>query len=149
MADEIRPDRLFDSNDRRRHEAVSIFLVAVGGALGTGARHLLSEAITDANGVPHGIMVVNPTGALLIGVLVETLAMTVRDPHRHRRAHLLLTTGIMGGYTTYSGLALGAAALIREGRPMAAVAYGFITVLVGALATATGIWLARTIGHRP
>lgn len=149
MTDEIRPDKPFEINARLRHGAVSMFLVAVGGALGTGVRHLLSDAINDTNGVPFGILVVNLTGALLIGVLVETLAMRVHNPDRHRQGQLLFTTGIMGGYTTYSGLALGAAELIRNGRPVAAVAYGFITVLVGALATGAGIWLARMIGHRP
>lgn len=134
--------------DAGRHPRLaSASLVAAGGTVGTAARYPLGRAIGDAGGVPVGIVAVNLTGALLIGVLVELLASRIPDPHRRHRLRLLFGTGVLGGYTTYSAFALGAAELVRDGRPAMALAYGLGTVLVGAAATGAGIWLARTIAR--
>lgn len=78
-----------------------LLFIALGGALGTVARYLISLAAARWLGpeFPYGTLIVNAVGAFLIGVVQElgTETMLVSD---HTR--LFLTTGVMGGLTTYS-----------------------------------------------
>lgn len=117
-------------------------LVFVGGALGTAARYGLAEAFPAVSGVPYTVFAINLLGALLLGALVEGLAVRGPDEGRLLRLRLLLGTGFMGGFTTYSALATDAALLLRGGATALAVGYGVATVVCGALATLAGIALA-------
>lgn len=75
--------------------------ICLGGAVGTGARYLLSGWLLRlaGPGFPWGTLAVNMIGSFLLGLLMhvslttELLSPTVR---------LALTTGVMGGFTTYS-----------------------------------------------
>lgn len=116
-------------------------LVFVGGTLGTAAREGLSLAVPRIDDIPVAILGVNLFGALLLGVLLEALVRSGPDHGRRRLVRLLLGTGLMGGFTTYSALATDTALLIGGGRAVVGVAYGIGTVLLGAVATALGIWL--------
>ena len=78
-----------------------LLVVCVGGAIGSGARYLLSNWTLAAFGAafPYGTIAVNAIGSFLIcaimhlGVSANVISPTLR---------LFLTTGIMGGFTTYS-----------------------------------------------
>jgi CrcB protein len=115
----------------------SIALVFAGGTVGAGAREALTVALPLTDPVPIAILIANLLGAFLLGLLLEALA---RDTGSGvARTRLLLGTGLLGGFTTYSALALAVAQLLVDGRPWHALAYGLGTVVFGALVTWGGI----------
>jgi CrcB protein len=80
---------------------------------------------------------------------LETLASRGPDDGRRRRLRLLLGTGVLGGFTTYSALATETGLLLTDGRAGAALLYALGTVIVGALASWAGIGAGRALGRRP
>ncbi|MBN9611987.1 MAG: hypothetical protein J0H64_00710, partial [Actinobacteria bacterium] len=64
------------------------------------------------------------------------------------RVRLLCGTGMLGGFTTYSSLALAVAALLHDGQGWIALGYGLGTLLLGALTTYFGILLGTTLRRR-
>lgn len=118
-------------------DARAVGTVAAGGAAGTVARHLLVGAAA-----PHGwaaTLAVNVAGAFLLGVLLERLARGGPDTGRRRRLRLLLGTGALGGFTTYSGIAVEVLARLDAGQWAGAAAYGLGTVLAGLAACGAGV----------
>lgn len=129
-----------------RHEWLrpgAVAVVFVGGVLGGGARETLIAIIPSGAPIPIAVLIANLLGALLLGLLLEGLIG--RDTPAATRARLLLGTGFLGGFTTYSSLALAAAALAGQGEPWIALAYGLGTVVLGALATLLGLLLAAKL----
>lgn len=124
-----------------------LLLVLVGGALGTGAREALTLVWPTAD-LPYAVLTANLVGAFLLGWLLEALVRRGPDEGRRRRVRLLLGTGLLGGFTTYSALATDAARLLGDGRTTSGLTYAFLTVVVGAAATFAGIALAA-VTHRP
>jgi CrcB protein len=78
-----------------------LLLIALGGAIGTILRYLTSVFAVRWFGpeFPYGTLIVNLTGAFIIGLVQELGTETVLIPDN---ARLFLTTGMMGGLTTYS-----------------------------------------------
>jgi CrcB protein len=75
--------------------------ICLGGAVGTGARYLLSGWLHRAAGpgFPYGTLAVNVLGSFLLGALMHVALTTeILQP----TLRLALTTGVMGGFTTYS-----------------------------------------------
>lgn len=120
-----------------------IALVALGGAAGTLARHGVEQMLGHPDGLPLGTITVNLVGAFALGALLEGLATRGSDVGRRRAARLLLGTGFLGGFTTYSALAVETDGLLRDGRVAIALAYGLTTVVVGLLASLAGVFCAR------
>lgn len=125
-----------------RLRPVHLVVVLLGGTLGTAAREGLGLAIPAADAVPWAVLVANLVGAFLLGVLLDALVRGGGDRGIRRTLRLLLGTGFLGGFTTYSALATDTALLLGAGQGWLAAAYGLGTVLVGALATVAGILLA-------
>ncbi len=122
----------------------SLLLVAGGGAVGTTARHLLEAAFPPAPGeVPWVTLVINVTGAFLLGALLTTLARTGADTGLRRRVRLAVGTGALGGYTTYSTFAVEVWGLLDAGHTWAGAGYTAGMVLAGVLAAALGLLLVR------
>src|SRR5699024_7793510 len=120
----------------------SIALVALGGTAGTAAREAVSLAMAPAGGIPVAILAVNLLGAFLLGGLPEALAHRGPDRGRRRAVRLLAGTGFIGGFTTYSTLAVDTARLLGDGEVAGGLGYALGTVFVGALATWCGIAVA-------
>ena len=118
-------------------------LALIGGSLGTAAREAISLAIPDRAGIPAAIFGVNILGAFCLGLLLSALARLGPDIGMRRRIRILVGTGFMGGFTTFSALATDTAGLLGEGRIGAGLAYGLATVIIGGLATWAGIVVAR------
>jgi CrcB protein len=78
-----------------------LLLICLGGAVGTGARYLTSLWAAGAfgTGFPAGTLIVNVLGSFLIGFIMQMSATTELISSDTR---LMLTTGVMGGFTTYS-----------------------------------------------
>ena len=123
-------------------------LVWLGGAAGTASRYLLSTAVPVRLSGPAVILLINVVGAFLLGLLLERLARGGPDTGRRRLVRLSVGTGFLGGFTTYSALALDTVTLAGDGRFGAAAAYGLVTVVVGALASIAGIGLGRLEADR-
>lgn len=126
---------------------VYLVVVAVGGAVGVETRFLITDAVAPAMSAPAITFVINIVGSLLLGVLLEALALRGPDQGVRRRLRLLVGTGFLGGFTTYSTLAVDAATLLADGHPDAGIAYGLGSVIAGVLAAAVGVW-AAAIAHR-
>lgn len=114
-------------------------VVALGGALGTGAREGVSLLVPSSGEFPVAILLINLSGAFLLGLLLDALARRGPDVGRRRFARLLLGTGFCGGFTTYSSLATATAVLLTDSATGTAVLYALITVLGGAVASWAGI----------
>lgn len=84
-----------------------VVLVAVGGAIGTALRAGITLAIGDDLG-PALVPLINVVGAFLIGILFGWRSRMPRSS-RAQRVQLFLGTGVLGGFTTYSALAVEAA----------------------------------------
>lgn len=127
---------------------VYLAIVALGGGVGTETRFLITDAVARALSAPVITFVLNVVGSVLLGVLLEALALRGPDQGVRRRLRLLLGTGFLGGFTTYSTLALDAATLLSDGHWEAGVGYGVGSVVAGVLAAAVGVWIA-VVAHRP
>jgi CrcB protein len=90
------------------------FLVCLGGAIGTGARYLVTLVAVRWLGVefPYGTLTVNLVGAFGVGVIqaLGMEALMISDT-----ARLFLATGMMGGFTTYSAFSYETVRLMESG----------------------------------
>ncbi|MDR6176119.1 CrcB protein [Nocardioides zeae] len=119
---------------------VALPLVFLGGAVGTLARHLLAELVSPVGGVPLTIGAVNVLGAFVLGLLLGGLRGGPLTGRPHLR--LLVGTGLLGGFTTYSALAVDSVRLARDDAALTA-AYGVGSVLLGLVAAASGVALTQ------
>ena len=117
-------------------------LISLGGALGTAARYLLSVWLLRALGpaFPYGTLAVNVIGSFLLGVIMQAgLDTTVLSP----TARVVLGTGVMGGFTTYSAFNYETLQYVQQGAWATAALYVVTTLLVCLAAAALGIAAAR------
>lgn len=121
-----------------------LFLVALGGALGSGLRHLTNVAAARMFGVgfPWGTLAVNVIGSFLMGLFVELLA---RRFGASAELRLFVATGILGGYTTFSAFTLDFAVLAGRGALAQAFVYIAASVLVSIAALFLGMWVAKCL----
>lgn len=121
-----------------------LFAIAVGGGIGALGRHFLSSAVTVllGSGFPWGILVVNILGGFLMGTFVEAGALKFSFTLETRA---FLTTGLLGGFTTFSAFSLDAALLIDRGEWMSAILYVASSALLSIAALFAGLWLVRSL----
>ncbi|MFS0912148.1 CrcB family protein [Microbacterium sp. 179-I 3D2 NHS] len=112
-----------------------VLLVALGGTLGTAARLALALVLPDGGGFPVAVLIANVLGAFLIGVLAARLP----GPSDLR---LMLGTGVLGGFTTYSSLAVGAIGLAAAS-PLVAGGYVVGSLVLGLAAAGLGLRWGR------
>lgn len=119
-----------------------ILAVALGSAAGGVARFLLSAWLQQrsAASFPLATLLVNVSGSLLLGVLA-TWTFETAGVSAELRA--LLTTGLCGGYTTFSTFSLETVALADEGAWGRAAAYVTVSVVLSVLAAFAGVAGAR------
>ncbi|QNA91645.1 CrcB family protein [Microbacterium sp. Se63.02b] len=111
-----------------------LFLVAIGGTVGTAARLGLGLVLPDG-GFPAAVLVANVVGSFLIGVLAARLPATAD-------LRLLLGTGVLGGFTTYSAFTTGTLSLwVHE--PLLAFAYAVGSLVLGLGAATLGLRVGR------
>lgn len=117
-------------------------LVAAGGFLGTLARFAVARTTPDVAAWPVGTLLVNVVGAFALGLLLERLAGGV-ETARRRRIRLLVGTGLLGSFTTYSSFALETERLLVVGAYGTAVAYVAASLVAGLVACAAGVAVAH------
>ena len=120
----------------------SIFLVGLGGGLGSIARYLCQRWFTQAHpgDFPWGTFVVNITGCLLIGII---WGVSMKWLNFAENWKLFLMTGFCGGFTTFSAFALEGTGLIREEKIGIFLVYAGASVILGLLATYVGFKISR------
>jgi CrcB protein len=124
--------------------AREVATVAVGGAVGVACREAIILVVPSLGGIPVAILIVNVIGAFLLGLLVEALAQRGPDAGARRSARLLLGTGLLGGFTTYSALAADGALLLGAD-PASGALYALGTLVLGAIAAFLGIALGSVV----
>ena len=123
---------------------VSLGLVVAGGAVGVAARAALVVPLAGTHPiiVPTVTMIVNLSGALLLGVIVGWL------DDRHPRWRVLLGTGVMGGFTTYSAFAVQVVSTFTAA-PIVGLALMAASLFGGVLAAAAGLVIGRRLADVP
>ncbi len=121
-----------------------LFLVMLGGAIGSGLRFLTNIAAIRlvGSGFPWGTFAVNVLGSFLMGLFVELLARRLNAPAELR---LFVATGILGGFTTFSAFSLDFAVLAGRGDHVQAYVYVAASVLVSIAALFVGLWVAKCL----
>jgi fluoride exporter len=119
--------------------AMAISIGAVAGAL---SRHYLSLAISSwwTSNLPWGIFVINLSGCWLIGLLYGLV--TMRVIHISSELYLMLTTGFLGAYTTFSTYGLGVIKLLEE-KWILGMSYAVGSAALGITSVRLGIIMAH------
>ncbi|WP_108249573.1 fluoride efflux transporter CrcB [Planctomonas deserti] len=107
-----------------------LVLAALAGGFGAAARFVLDSLLRARIPVryPVGTAVINASGSLLLGLVTGLAAASLLSPE----LQVVLGTGLLGGYTTFSTASVETVRLVREGRAGAALAHS-----VGMLVTCT------------
>lgn len=123
-----------------------IFIVGTGGFAGAVARYLFGGWIlhqTAAAKFPWSTLAVNVLGCLVMGVLS---GLATRLEWFTPQLRLLLLTGLLGGFTTFSAFGLETVHLLRRGEVFPAAAYALASVVLCIAAVWGGM---RTVGLLP
>jgi len=121
-----------------------VLWVALGGAIGSAARYSINVWSGRMFGTefPWHTLIVNVLGCFAMGVLIELMALRFHVTHE---ARAFLTTGILGGFTTFSAFSLDFVYLVERKHMMAAGGYALASVMVSLLAVFAGMNLIRAI----
>jgi len=122
-----------------------MFLITgAGGFLGSGFRYLAQRLIADHFPVsfPFGTLIINVTGCFLIGIIY---ALGDKTKILTPEMRIFLAVGICGGFTTFSTFSMDAFGLIRDSEYLYLTIYVLASVLLGILATITGIWIIKSL----
>lgn len=123
---------------------MGFLIVFLGGGLGAALRHgvNLASARWLGTGFPYATMIENVSGSLVMGLLAGYFAFR-GGPSQHWQ--LFLTTGILGGYTTFSAFSLDAVLLYERGALGLAALYVFGSVALSIAGLFAGLALARNV----
>jgi CrcB protein len=124
----------------------SILLVFLGAGIGGALRHGVNVGCARACGTafPWGTLTVNVVGSLLMGLIAGWLAFKT-ETGWGQPTRLFLTTGILGGFTTFSAFSLDAVLLWERGALGAAAAYVAVSVAASIAALVAGLALVRAL----
>lgn len=122
----------------------SYIVVFIGGGVGAALRHGVNRAAMTYLGTafPFGTLLVNVLGGLLMGVLTG-LFLVRTDVSEELK--LFLTTGLLGGFTTFSAFSLEAGLMWQRGEYSNFTAYSTASVLLSVVALFLGMALVRTV----
>lgn len=127
---------------------MTYLLVFLGGGIGAALRHGVNVAFTRwfGTGFPFHTVFENVSGSFVMGLLAGYFVLkgqeAGQDPQHLR---LFLTTGILGGYTTFSAFSLDAMLLWERGQIALAGAYVLVSVLASISALVIGLLLVRQL----
>jgi len=119
-------------------------IIFVGAGVGGVLRHLLNAWIMRLAGLefPLGILTINVIGSTAMGLVAGWFAFKGQAPQDVR---LFLTTGILGGFTTFSAFSLDAAILYERGQLGLAVVYVVASVALSVGGLFAGMWTMRSL----
>ena len=124
---------------------MNLLLVFIGGGLGSAARYGMSLAALRLGWIafPYAPLATTLSGCFVMGLITELLALkfSVSQPTR-----LFLTTGIVGGFTTFSTFALETAPHVEQGRISTALLYAGLSLGLGVGAVCDGRLEQKLLG---
>jgi CrcB protein len=122
---------------------MGFFIVFIGGGIGAALRHGFNLAFARLVGTafPYATLFENVSGSLTMGLLVAWLAFRGGVPQHWQ---LFLTTGILGGYTTFSTFSLDVAVLYERGEIGMATLYVLLSVVLSIGGLFGGLALVRS-----
>ena len=122
---------------------MTYLIVFLGGGAGAALRHGMNLAAARMLGTafPYGTLIINVTGSLIMGLIAGYFALK-GDASQHWR--LFLTTGILGGYTTFSAFSLDAALLYERGEVGLSALYVVASVAVSIMGLFAGLAIVRS-----
>lgn len=121
---------------------MGFLIVFIGGGIGAALRHGFNLAFARLFGAafPYATLFENVSGSIVMGALVALLAFRSGIPHHWQ---LFLTTGILGGYTTFSTFSLDVAVLYERGEIGLAALYVLLSVVLSIGGLFGGLALVR------
>ena len=121
---------------------MTYLIVFLGGGLGAALRHGINILSVRWLGTafPYGTLFINVTGSLIMGLIAGYFAFKGGISQHWT---LFLTTGILGGYTTFSAFSLDVVLLYERGETFLALAYVLLSVIVSVTALLGGLALTR------
>ncbi len=125
---------------------INILLVAIGGAFGSSSRYILGEFVVNYfRGVsfPLSTIIVNILGSFLAGML--HFYFTNYFEYISPAARLILMTGFLGGFTTFSTFSLDIFRLISAGQFNLAISYSLLSVILSIIAIFVGFYFASLV----
>lgn len=122
--------------------ALSFLVVFIGSGLGGMLRHGIGLVAVRFGGLtfPWGTLVINVAGSALMGLVIGLFAARSIS---NAEVRLFLTTGLIGGFTTWSTFALDAVSLWERGEPYAAAGYVAGSLILSFAALAAVLFAAR------
>ena len=121
-------------------------IVFAGGGLGAVIRHFVNQLVTRLAGLdfPLGVMLINISGSFIMGLAAAFFAFKA-DASWSQPVRLFITTGILGGYTTFSAFSLDVALLWERGEPLQALLYVLGSVVLSVMGLFAGLTLVRVL----
>ena len=121
-------------------------LVFLGAGIGGALRHAVNLGCARACGTafPYGTLAVNVVGSFVMGLLAGWLAFKT-EAGWSQPLRLFATTGILGGFTTFSAFSLDAVLLYERGEPALAGAYALGSVVLSILGLVAGLAIVRAL----
>jgi fluoride exporter len=121
-----------------------VLWVALGGGIGAAARHGVNvwSGRVFGDAFPWHTLIVNVAGCFAMGLLTGLMALKL---NLSPEARAFLTTGILGGFTTFSAFSLDFALLVERKAMLAAGAYAAASVLLSLLAVFAGLHAIRAL----
>jgi fluoride exporter len=122
----------------------AVLLVFLGGGIGSTLRHAVNVAFARwfGSGFPLHTLFENISGSIVMGLLATYFTLRTGSSQSLR---LFLTTGLLGGYTTFSAFSLDAMLLWERGQYGTALAYVGVSVGAAIVGLALGATLIRTL----
>lgn len=121
-------------------------IVFLGAGVGGAARHAVNTAAARmlGYGFPFGTLTVNVLGSIIMGLLTEFFVVRTGLPQEVR---LFMTTGLLGGFTTFSIFSLDTVALWERGQWGLAAGYVAISLIASTVGLFLGLSLIRLTFH--
>jgi CrcB protein len=118
----------------------SLLIVGAGSFVGGALRYLISTYMKNicGQGFPWGTLAVNLLGCFIIGILFAAFS---KHSATDNAWYLLLTTGVCGGFTTFSTFANESVQMLQQGNTAGFGGYVVASIILGFLLIALGYWL--------
>ena len=123
---------------------IEYLIIGLGGALGAMSRSFIGSILPSVmfNDFPLRIIAVNIIGCFFMGIVTETLSLYY---YPGSNLQLFLTTGFLGGFTTFSSFALEVGLLTEKNLNFVAIAYVASSIIFGISAFFIGIKIIKLI----